>query len=741
MPDSTEWIASAEPERYELREPVHYEFHCDRRVFLQCAGIGLLITALSRAQSGPATTAGRIHLGEDGFVTVLSGKVEEGQGPRTEFAAATAEELRLPVDKVRVVLADTQLVPNDWLTAGSRSTPVTVPLVRRAAAEARALLLATAAERWKVDGSKLQIDAGVVKSPDGKQTMGYAELAKAGGHATRRAAELIPPIDRWPADESKLPVAKSGGDASGKTAGLTPQANWKTLGQPLVRVNARDIITGVHAYPSGIQRPGMLYGCVLRPPSYGATLDSVDLNTAKQLPGVVAVRDGEFAACAAPTSYAARKALAALAANAKWVAKPQISSDELYTHLKKPAGDRQPQVQERGSVKAGLQQANKKLSASYQVPYIAHSPMEPRTAVAEWTNGSLTVWTGTSNPFDVRDELAQAFHIDPSKVRVIVPDFGGGFGGKHTGEAALEAARLAKEAGKPVSLRWTRAEEFMWGYFRPAGVIDIEAGLDEKGQLTGWDFTNYNSGPSAIGSPYKLANTRTRFVYADSPLRSGSYRGLAATANNFARESFMDELAAAAGQDPLEFRLAHLENGRLRDVLVAAAERFGWQKRRKETKPNTGVGLACGTEKGSFVAACVEVELDRASGIPRLVEICEAFECGPVLNPKNLRLQVEGCILMGLGAALREEILFENGRLKNGSFARYRVPRFKDTPRIETVLVERKDLEPAGAGETPIMAVAPAMANAIFAMTGEPVRALPLRAKAGKPDSGSAAIR
>ncbi|WP_321477063.1 molybdopterin cofactor-binding domain-containing protein [uncultured Paludibaculum sp.] len=714
MPDN--WIASAEPERYELREPVRYEFHCDRRVFLQCAGAGLLISVFARtleAQRGatPASTAGRIHLGEDGFVTVLSGKVEEGQGPRTEFAAATAEELRLPVDKVRVVLADTQLVPNDWLTAGSRSTPVTVPLVRRAAAEARALLLATAAERWKVDGSKLQIHAGMVKSPDGKQTLGYADLAR------------------------------SGGDAGGKVPELTPPASWKTLGQPLVRVNARDIITGAHAYPSGIRRPGMLHGCVLRPPSYGATLDSVDLNAAKQMPGVVAVRDGEFIACAAPTSYAARKAVAALAANARWQTKPQISSDELYTHLKKPAGDRQPQVQEHGSVQAGLQQAKKKLSASYQIPYVAHSPMEPRTAVAEWTNGSLTVWTGTSNPFDVRDELAQAFHIDSSKVRVIVPDFGGGFGGKHTGEAALEAARLAKEAGKPVSLRWTRAEEFMWGYFRPAGVIDIEAGLDEKGTLIGWDFTNYNSGPSAIGSPYRLPNSRTRFVYSDQPLRAGSYRGLAATANNFARESFMDELATAASMDPLEFRLAHLEPGRLRDVLVAAAERFGWQKRCKESKPNTGIGLACGTEKGSYVAACAEVELDRATGVPRLVEICEAFECGPVLNPKNLRLQVEGCILMGLGAALREEILFENGRLKNGSFAKYRVPRFKDTPKIDVLLVDRKDLEPAGAGETPIMAVAPAMANAIFAITGERLHALPLRAKAGKADSGSASVR
>ncbi|MCC6859520.1 MAG: xanthine dehydrogenase family protein molybdopterin-binding subunit, partial [Bryobacterales bacterium] len=302
----------------------------------------------------------------------------------------------------------------------------------------------------------------------------------------------------------------------------------------------------------------------------------------------------------------------------------------------------------------------------------------------------------------------------------------GGFGGKHTGEAAIEAARLAREAGKPVSLRWTRSEEFTWAYFRPAALIEIAAGLD-GGSLAAWDFVNYNSGAAAIDTPYRVANVRTRFIACDAPLRQGSYRVLAATANNFARESFTDELAEAAGKDPLEFRLAHLDNERLRNVLAAAAERFRWSERRRQKRPGRGVGLACGTEKNSVVAACVEVEMDARSGTPRLVEICEAFECGPILNPANLRSQVEGCILMGLGPAVREEILFEHGRILNGRFSAYAVPRFRDVPRMEVVLIDRRDLEPAGAGETPIIAVAPAMANAVFDATGRRVRSMPLR--------------
>jgi isoquinoline 1-oxidoreductase len=354
--------------------------------------------------------------------------------------------------------------------------------------------------------------------------------------------------------------------------------------------------------------------------------------------------------------------------------------------------------------------------------------MEPRAAVAEWNGGKLTVWTGTSNPFRVREELAQAFAMRTRDVRVIVPDMGGGFGGKHSGEAALEAARMAKATGLPVKVRWTRAEEFTWAYFRPAALIDVEAQLGKDGVVRSWQFTNYNSGGAALQTPYRIATAAEKYVPCVAPLRQGSYRALASTANNFAREAFMDELAESAGADPLEFRLRHLENARIRAVLEAAAAKFRWVARRRAARAKgRGIGIACGTEKNSVVAACVEVEVNAKTGEPKLLEIVQAFECGALLNPANTRSQVEGCILMGLGAVLREEIRFESGRLANGSFRNYQVTRLQDVPpKLEVVLLDRKDMEPAGAGETPIIAVAPAMANAVFDATGKRRRSMPL---------------
>jgi nicotinate dehydrogenase subunit B len=275
-----------------------------------------------------------------------------------------------------------------------------------------------------------------------------------------------------------------------------------------------------------------------------------------------------------------------------------------------------------------------------------------------------------------------------------------------------------------VKLVWTRQEEFTWAYFRPAGVIEVSAGVKKDGTLTAWDFHNYNSGASAIRSPYAVPNQRSEFHGSKSPLKQGSYRALASTANTFARETAMDELAHLVKMDPLEFRLKNLKEARISAVLEAAAKQFGWGK--AKSSADRGFGIACGTEKGSFVATCAEVAIDRPTGNVRVVRAVTAFECGAVVNPEHLKNQIEGAVVMGLGGALFEAITFENGMITNPHLADYRVPRFADLPKLETVLVNRKDIPSLGAGETPIIGIAPAIGNAIFAATQIRLRSMPM---------------
>src|SRR5206468_395601 len=341
--------------------------------------------------------------------------------------------------------------------------------------------------------------------------------------------------------------------------------------------------------------------------------------------------------------YAAEQALTAI--KAEWKSPPHPADKDLFESLKKNRGEGGQGFggrggQSTGSIEKGLEAAQHKLQATYTIAYIAHAPLEPRAAVAEWKDGKLTVWTGTQRPFGVRGDLARALSVPQEKVRVIVPDMGSGYGGKHSAEAAIEAARLAKAAGKPVKLVWTREEEFTWAYFRPAGVIEANAGVSKDGLLTAWEFHNYNSGASAIRTLYEVPHQRIAFHSADSPLRQGSYRALAATANHFARESHMDDLAHAVKRDPLAFRLKNLKEERLRAVLEAAAKQFGWGK--AKPAPGHGFGIAGGSEKGSFVSTCAEVAVDRPSGKVRVVRLVTAFECGAVLNPDHLKNQIEG---------------------------------------------------------------------------------------------------
>jgi isoquinoline 1-oxidoreductase len=441
------------------------------------------------------------------------------------------------------------------------------------------------------------------------------------------------------------------------------------------------------------------------------------------MPGVVVVHDGEFAGVVAATERLARRAAAAI--RAEWKVPPDLpSSNTIYEHLKQnatPGGGRGSAPSATGDVTAARASAARTFDASYRIPYIAHVPLEPRSAVAEWTDGRLTVWTGTQRPFGVKSELVEAFHLTEDRVRVIVPDTGSAYGGKHTGEFAVEAARLAKAAGKPVKLVWTRAEEFSFGYFRPAGVIDVRAAVDANGRIVSWEFDNWNSGPSGIQTPYEIPNRRIQFHAADSPLRQGSYRGLAATANHYVREMHMDAIARALGADAVQFRLTHLKDDRVRAVLNAAAEKAGWPK---PSAPGRSLGIACGTEKGSYVATVAEVSpLNGGFKVERLVV---AFECGAIVNRDGLHNQVEGAVVQGLGGALFEAVQFANGQIVNGTMAQYRVPRFKDVPPIEVVLLDRRDLASAGAGETPIVCVAPAIGSAARAF-GAVANELPVK--------------
>ena len=641
---------------------------------------------------------GWLHIGENGIVTVYTGKVEVGQNIRTSLSQAVAEELLVGVDKIQMVMGDTQLTPFDMGTFGSRTTPTMSPQLRKAASAARELLIGLAAAEWKVDRQRLIAADGKITDPQSKRSVEYGALIK--------GQQLTQTIDA--------------GDA------LLPATQWKVQGQSAGKVDGRDFVTGKHRYPIDRRLPGMLHGKILRPAAFGATLTSIDTHEAEQISGVTVVHDGNFVGVAAPSAEIATRAIAAI--HAEWKSEPQPSNKELFEYLKKtatagndPTGDESRY--EVGSVEKALAAADHPLQQTYTVSYIAHAPLEPRVALAQWVGDKLTVWTGTQRPFGVRSELAEAFRIPEERVRVLMPDTGSAYGGKHTGEAAIEAARLARAAKRPVKLVWTREEEFTWAYFRPAGVIEVTAGVAGDGAIAAWEFHNYNSGSAGIRTYYDVQNQRIEFHAAHSPLRQGSYRALAATANHFARESFMDELAHLVNMDPLEFRLKNLKNERLRAVFQAAAKKFGWGGAKAA---GHGFGMGGGFEKMGNVATCAEVAVDRTSRDVRVVRVVTAFECGAIVNPDNLRNQIEGSNIMGLGGALFEAIEFENGRVLNGRFSSYRVPRFSDVPALETVLLDRKDIPSAGAGECPMVGLAPAIGNAIFDATGVRLRSLPM---------------
>ncbi len=677
----------------------------EQREYFELLGDGLVVVLApgARAQGAgppagmrPQSGGAWLHVGADGTVTAFTGKIDMGEDNRTALSLLVAEELCVAPAAVRLAMGDTDLCPSDHGTFGSRSLPDAGEDLATTAAAARELLIEMGSERLSVPCEDLEARAGELR--DGRKTIAYGELVR-GLHRVADASARAP---------------------------LTPPARWRQSGHPALRATGRALVTGAHRFPSDLRRPGMLHGLVLRAPRYGAKLEAVSVAPAAAMDGVTVVHDGDFVAVAAPKRATAAQALAAI--DADWSDSHQPSEDELASYLRAhPAevlGWQGAVTHEEGEVDRALAAADVCLQQTYTTAYIAHATLETRVALADWQDERLTVWTGTQQPFFVRYELAAALGLAEEQVGVIVPDFGGGFGSKHTEAEAIAAARLARAAGVPVKVALSREEEFLFTFMRPASVIDVRSGASRDGAISAWDFLNINSGAPGLAPPYAIANCRVAFQPAHSPLPQGPYRALAATANNFARESHIDELAHALALDPLELRLRNTNDERLANVLRAAAERAQWTRTRSEARPGVGIGIAGGVEKEGRVATCAEVRVLEEDLL--IVRIVTAYDCGAIVNPATVENQIEGALVMGLGSALFEAVHFHDGRVTNASMHSYRVPRFSDVPPIELVLLDRPEIPSAGAGETPIIAIAPALANAIFHASALRIRSLPL---------------
>lgn len=707
----------------------------DRREFLKAAGGGLFIllrvgdlAAREQAAGGqrsyPDDFNAYLRVGADGRVTCYSGKVEMGQANTTALAQMLAEELEVPFESVDMVMGDTRLCPWDGGTNGSRSIKYFGPALRAAGAQAREVLIELASERLKLPAARLAAQRGFVVDRDTPATrLAYAELVKGRQiAAVSRASDERPPL---PAARTKPALKKA--------------SECTVIGKPLPRGNARDKVTGKALFTADVRLPGLLHGRVLRPPVHGAALKSVDVSGARAVKGAQVFQDDDFVGVVHPTFDGAAAALAAIKAEfvrpATWPAgAPATVTDRtILEHLKRQPG--QPRtVEEKGDLAKGLALSSVRFEGTYFTPYIAHAALETHSALARVAADEVTVWASTQRPFGVQVEVARALGLAEDRVRVITPLVGCGFGGKSAGPQAVEAARLSKLAGAPVQVVWTREEEFFLDTFRPAAFVTITSGLDTANRISCWDYHTVFAGDRSSEMIYDVPRVRTRSTGGfggggPHPFGTGAWRGPGSNTNIFARESHIDVMAAKAGIDPVEFRLKNLANPRMVRVLKAAADRFGWTPAKAPS--GRGVGVALLDYLNTCVAGMAEIAVDKATGRIRVKRVTVAQDLGQIVNPDGVRMQMEGCIIMGLSSVLSEEVHFEGGDIKERSFGSYDVTRFSDVPEIETVLIDNPELAPQGCGEPTITCVGPMLANALFDATGRRAVRLPLSPSGG----------
>jgi len=690
------------PDEYESIDftDITTDYHLNRREFLKSLGGGIIIffcigdpavlQAQRRGRGYPEDFNAYLRIGADGRVTCFTGKVELGQGVVTSLAQMLADELDVALESVDMVMGDTSVCPWDSGTFGSMSTRFFGPALRAAAAEARVVLIELAAEHLGVPADHLATKDGVVFDKNQKEKqVAYGQLAK--GKIIERHLKEKPAL---------------------KTV-----SEFNVMGKPILRRDALEKATGKAKYAGDIRLPDMLYAKILRPPAHGAKLVSLDTSAAEKIEGVQLVRDGDLIAVLAKNPDEAEDALEQFKARFD-VPKAEVDDENIFEHLVNNAPKRNV-VDSGGDIKSGEKLADITVEQTYLNSYVAHAPIETHTAIASIEGDKATVWASTQTPFSLKDQVAKVLGFASENVRIITPFVGGGFGGKTQNSQAIEAARLAKLTGKPVQVAWSRAEEFFYDTFRPAAVVKIRSGLTKSGKIIFWDYGVYFAGSRGSQQFYDIPHHVTA-TFGDSgrgegsphPFATGPWRAPANNTNTFARESQIDIMASKAGMDPVEFRLKNLKDERMLRTLKAAAEKFGWTA--SKLPSGRGKSCACGIDSGTYVAHIAEVEVDRNTGRVQVKRVVCAQDMGVVINPEGAKLQMEGCITMGLGYALSEEVHFKGGRVLDLNFSTYELPHFSWVPKIETVLVKADEITPQGGGEPAIICMGAVIANAIY---------------------------
>jgi isoquinoline 1-oxidoreductase len=642
-----------------------------------------------------------LQIGEDGTISCFTGKIEMGQGIVTSLVQMMADDLNVPMERIKMVMGDTDLCPWDGGTWGSMTTRHFGPSMRLAAAEARGVLLELASEKLKVPVSQLTVDDGIITDTnDPKNSVTYSQLTK--GKKIEKYLDVKPSVEDY--------------------------TKFTYVGKSFLRQDARLKVTGEAKFTGDIKLPGMVFARILRPPSHGAKLTSVDFSGAEKIEGTKVVRDGDLVAVLHENRDKADEALIKI--KAEYLFDEMAVNDKTVFDWMLKADSAANVESSSGDLESGLKLCDKIIETEFNDPYLAHAPIETHTAMAELVGDKMTVWAATQTPYPLQDDLARELNFPLEKVRVIVPFVGGAFGGKSAYQQGIEAAKLAKLSGKPVMVAWTRDEEFFYDNFHPAGVIKVKSGIDKSGMIKLWDYSAYYCGTRGAEILYDVPNTRItdysgkENAPAVHPFDTGPWRAPNNNTNTFAREVQIDIMAAGARIDPVEFRLKNLKNEKLIACLKAAADKFGYVPGKSPT--GRGIGIALGIDVGTWVAQIAEVKVDKKTGHVQVVRVVCIQDMGLCVNPEGATLQMEGCITMGLGYALTEELIFEGGNIISRGFDSYEIPRFSWLPKIETDILQRMDEPPQGGGEPAIITVGAAVGNAIFDATGARLYRMPM---------------